>query len=67
MTGAGTAKRIHLAAFDALSGAIADWNPGANSTLGVHAMATRRAGLAVGGDFTVIGGRHQEGFAQFSD
>jgi hypothetical protein len=67
LTGAGTAKRIHLAAFDAISGAIANWNPGANSTLGVHAMATRRAGLAVGGDFTVIGGRHQEGFAQFSD
>jgi trimeric autotransporter adhesin len=67
LTGAGTVKRIHLAAFALGNGAIANWNPGANSTLGVHAMATRSKGLAVGGDFTVIGGRHQEGFAQFSD
>lgn len=67
LTGAGTAKRIHLTAFDEVTGAIASWNPGANSTLGVHAMATSGTSLAVGGDFTVIGGRHQEGFAQFSE
>jgi len=33
----------------------------------VHALGSDRHHLGVGGDFTVIGGRHQEGFAQFSD
>jgi hypothetical protein len=66
LTGSGTAKRVHIAAFDARTGAIAAWNPGANSTLGVHSLASGTGRLGVGGDFTKIGGRAQQGFAQFS-
>jgi trimeric autotransporter adhesin len=67
LTGGGTAKRAHIAAFDAGTGAISPWNPGANSTLGVHALASDAARLGVGGDFTRIGGKAQQGFAQFSN
>jgi hypothetical protein len=67
LTGSGTAKRVHIVAFDAQTGAIAAWNPGANSTLGVHALDSGAADLGVGGDFTKIGGVAQQGFAQFSD
>jgi trimeric autotransporter adhesin len=66
LTGPGTVKRSHIAAFDARTGAIAAWNPGANSVLGVHALASNRRHLGVGGDFTRIGGVAQQGFAQFS-
>jgi hypothetical protein len=67
LTGSGTAKRNHIAAFDPGTGAIAAWNPGANSTLGVHALASGGRRLGVGGDFTNIGGVAQQGFAQFTN
>jgi hypothetical protein len=67
LTGAGTATRVHLVAFNAVTGGLTSWNPGANSKLGVHWLAARRNHLAVGGDFTVIGGRAQQAFAQFAD
>jgi len=67
LTGPGSKKRVHIVAFDANTGATSSWNPGTNSALGVHALGSDRHHLGVGGDFTVIGGRHQEGFAQFSD
>jgi hypothetical protein len=67
LTGSGTAKRLHIVAFDAVTGAIQPWNQGANSKLGVHALARGGRHLGVGGDFSVIGGVAQQGFAQFSD
>jgi Domain of unknown function (DUF5122) beta-propeller len=66
LTGEGTKTRVHIVAFDAQTGAIAAWNPGANSTLGVHALASGTGRLGVGGDFTRIGRTDQQGFAQFS-
>ena len=44
---------------------VSAWNPNANSTLGVFALASWRGRLLVGGDFTRIGGRAQQGFASF--
>jgi hypothetical protein len=67
LTGSGTAQRVHIAAFDAQTGAVAAWNPGANSTLGVHSLDSGGIRLGVGGDFTRIGGVAQQGFAQFSN
>jgi hypothetical protein len=67
LTGTGTAKRVHLVAFDTSTGAIAAWNPKANSTLGVHALASDPFHLGVGGDFTTIGGIAQQSFGQFSN
>lgn len=60
------ASRDKLVAFDADTGEVDPWDPGANSVLGVHAMALGVGHLAAGGDFTIIGGRSQQGFAQFS-
>jgi hypothetical protein len=67
LTGSGSAKRNHIAAVDAITGAIQAWNPGANSTLGVHIFATDASHLGVGGDFTRIGGVDQQGYAQFAE
>jgi len=52
--------RNHIAAFDPSSGALdTTWAPSVNSDLGVFALADTSAGLAVGGDFTRIGGVDQ--------
>jgi hypothetical protein len=52
--------RNHIAAFDPSSGALdTTWAPSVNSDLGVFALADTSAGLAVGGDFTRIGGLDQ--------
>lgn len=59
-------SRRHVAAIDADTGTIADWNPGANSVLGLHALAVSGGNVAAAGDFTRIGGVDQQGFAQFS-
>src|SRR5262249_42843727 len=45
LTGPGSIGRTHLAAVDALTGAIDGWSPTANSTLGVHTLATTGAQL----------------------
>jgi hypothetical protein len=66
LTGPGSVGRTHISAVDALTGAIDGWAPTANSTLGVHALATTGAQLFVGGDFTIIGHVDQQGFAGFS-
>jgi Domain of unknown function (DUF5122) beta-propeller len=56
--------RNHLAAFDPSSGTLdTTWAPSVNSDLGVFALADTSAGLAVGGDFTRIGGLDQEHLA----
>lgn len=67
LTGPGSVKRTHIGAVDPTTGAIAAWNPGANSTLGVHTLAADAGHLRVGGDFTRIGGVDQQGYAQFAD
>jgi trimeric autotransporter adhesin len=60
------ATRERLAAFDAATGALDAWNPGANSVNGIYAVAATATQLYVGGEFTVIGGVSQPRFAQFS-
>jgi trimeric autotransporter adhesin len=68
------ATRHKLVAIDAVTGALDPWNPGANSPLGVFALANDGGSLQVGGDFTKIGTPNslsqptlnQQGFAQFS-
>src|SRR5690242_1564504 len=45
--------------------ALTAWNPKANSSLGVFAMAADGTRLDVGGDFTTVGGTSQQGFARF--
>jgi Domain of unknown function (DUF5122) beta-propeller len=61
------ATRHKLLAVDAASGAVDPWNPGADSPLGVFALATSAGKVLVGGDFTRIGHfRSQQGYAQFS-
>jgi hypothetical protein len=60
-------KRLKLLAVDESSGSLTSWNPHANSTLGVFALAGSGTKLGVGGDFTKIGGISQQGFALFSE
>jgi hypothetical protein len=60
-------KRLKLLAVDEGSGALTAWNPHANSTLGVFALAGSGTSLAAGGDFTKVGGVSQQGFAEFTE
>ena len=59
--------RDKLLAVDEGTGALEPWDPGANSALGVIAVTGDAAtgDLFCGGDFTSIGLRKQQGFAQF--
>lgn len=50
-----TAKRNHLAALDATTGAPKKWNPGANGV--VYTIASDGNRIFVGGSFSSIGGR----------
>jgi hypothetical protein len=61
------ATRHKLLSVDAASGAVTAWNPGANSPLGVFALAANPAvgALEAGGDFTRVHQRTQPHFAQF--
>jgi outer membrane protein assembly factor BamB len=59
------ALRHHLAAFDAATGAVDDWNPVANTITGAFAAAVGAGHVFVGGEFTRINDRPQPGFAQF--
>ncbi len=63
----GTDRYDHLLAADRTSGALLDWNPGADSPWGVWALETGPSGLLVGGDFATIGGVTQRHFAVFAD
>jgi hypothetical protein len=68
------ATRHKLVAIDAVTGDLDPWNPGANTPLGVFAVANDAGSLEVGGDFTKIGTpssshgatKSQQGYAQFS-
>ncbi|MGH3141004.1 MAG: hypothetical protein ACRDQE_14830 [Gaiellales bacterium] len=57
--------RHKLLAVDEATGALTSWDPSANSSLGVFALTGSGTTLGVGGDFTRIGGRSQQGFAEF--
>ncbi len=59
------AVRHKLVALDAASGALDPWNPGANSDLGVFALTASGGRLQVGGDFSILGGKSQQGYGQF--
>lgn len=66
-------ERIHLAAVDLITGALAPWDPGADSIPGVFAVAVdvaepgQQGRVAVGGVFTRTGGFvRQQGFGQFA-
>jgi hypothetical protein len=59
--------RNKLLAVDEKTGALQAWAPGANSVLGVFAlMGTSNGDMLAGGDFTSIGLRTQQGYAQFT-
>lgn len=55
----------HLAAFDAGNGHKIAWGGNANSNLGVFAADAGGNYLYIGGDFTRVNGRVQQGFAMF--
>jgi hypothetical protein len=61
-------SRPKLLAVDEGTGTLLPWNPGANSSLGVFALAGDAAtgNLFAGGDFTTIGGRSQQRYAEFT-
>jgi urease beta subunit len=52
--GTGTTTRLRIGALDTATGAVTGWNPGANSTVNVLAMAGST--LYAGGGFTTLGG-----------
>ena len=62
------ATRHKLLAIDVTTGDLDPWNPGADSPLGVFALANSGGSLQVGGDFKRIGHlRAQQSYAQFSN
>lgn len=60
-----TRKKIFAADVD--TGALAAWNPGMNSTVGVRAIVGYGQHVSIGGDFTQVFTESREGFAQFTD
>jgi outer membrane protein assembly factor BamB len=60
--------RKKLLAVDETSGSLLSWNPGANSALGIFSLTGDPAtgDLFAGGDYTTIGGRSQQRFAEFT-
>ena len=60
------ARRARLLALDAATGAVDAWSPGANTPLGVFALDSTGGRLRVGGTFTVLGGRAQQGYGSFA-
>jgi outer membrane protein assembly factor BamB len=58
-------KQVHLAAFSLTTGALVDWSPSPNGSLGVFALSSTDEGITAGGEFTVVDGVHQQGYARF--
>ena len=59
--------RRGMAAIDAVTGAVSDWNPdvvGSSSYPGVYAIALRGSSVFIGGDFTNVGGKPRTGLAE---
>ena len=63
----GSAARDKLSAFDETTGAIFPWDPSANTNLGIEAVAAGSNRLALGGEFTRVGGVDQQHFARFTE
>jgi hypothetical protein len=64
----GSAARDKLAAVDEATGqTLESWHPAANTTLGIEAMAAGGNRLAIGGEFTKVGGVSQQHFARFTE
>lgn len=61
----GGPERHHLAAFDARTGRLGNWNPDVDTPTGPYSGAMGARHLWVGGEFTTINGASQPGIAQF--
>jgi PKD repeat protein len=59
--------RERLMAMDPLTGAVLDWDPGANSGWGIFSLTYQANRLFAGGDFTIAGGITQPHFAMFEE
>ncbi len=57
--------QIHLAAFSLASGELAPWAPAPNGSLGVFALSSTDTGITAGGEFTLVNGGRQQGYARF--
>ena len=60
-------RAAHIAAFDSSSGHRISWNVNVNSNLGIFSMDAAGGVLCIGGDFTRVNGRVQQGFAMFKE
>ncbi len=61
------AKRDKLIALDETTGALENWHPAVNTSLGVEAMAAGASQLLIGGEFTKAGGVASQRIAQFHE
>jgi hypothetical protein len=63
----GATSRVKLAAVDGSTGLLSDWDPHANGVHGVFTMAANATlgTVAVGGEFTAVGGTSRGRFVQF--
>lgn len=59
--------RIHVAAVDATTGEVLDWDPGENSRNGVWSVGRDGSHVGFGGDFTEFAGVPQQGIALYSE
>ncbi len=59
-------ERRHLAAFEAETGMLDPWNPGADTATGPYTAAVGDGHVFVGGEFNRINGGAQPGYAQFA-
>ena len=62
--GGNVTTRNRLAAFDASTGALLPWNPGANNTVRALATSQDASMIFVGGAFTQIGGKSRQRVAE---
>jgi hypothetical protein len=61
----GYVVRHHVAKFNPTTGDPASWNPTLNSTAGAYALDSALNRVVVGGQFTTVNGKQQEGIAFF--
>lgn len=63
----GGETRRKVCAVDGATGTLDAWAPTVNSALGVWALNSTASYLYMGGDFTIVSGAVQQGFAEFLD